>query len=294
MSRVSIMFDRLRSEEKMLRDEAAGQGHAVDLVDAKGIRLDTDSTPGAVGLGDVVLERCISYFRGLHITSALEFMGVTAVNSFAVAGTCGNKMFMTLRLKEAGVPTPKTYFAFTSDSARGILEDGAGYPLVIKPVVGSWGRGIVPLRDADTADAVFETREISDGPHDRIFYLQEIVDRPPRDIRVITVGEQAVAAMYRSSGGGGGGGDGFTTNIALGAKPELCPLTPEIEELALKAAAAVGGGILGVDMMEVNGGEGGLVVHEVNNTVEFKGIATVSGTNIPAEMIRYAVSQVRK
>ena len=285
MSRVRIVFDRLRSEEKALQREASDLGHDAGMIDAKTALISTESGREDHDFGDVVLERCISYFRGLHITSALEFLGVPTVNSLTVAGNCGNKMFMSLLLKKGNVPTPRTHFAFTAGAARETLER-EGYPLVIKPVIGSWGRGIVPLRDADTADAILEMREINDGPHDRIFYLQEIIDRPPRDIRVITVGERAVSAMYRRSDGG------FTTNIALGAEPEPCEITAELEEIALRASRAVGGGILGVDLMEDAGR--GLVVHEVNNTVEFRGLAKVSKRNIPKEMVEYALAQVRK
>ncbi len=285
MSRIRIVFDRLRSEEKMLHKEAESLGHDVSMIDAKTMHVNTDDTAGNFDFGNVVLERCISYLRGLHVTSALEFLDVPVINSFAVASNCGNKMFMSLLLKKAGVPTPKTYFSFTSDAAKKILEK-TGYPLVIKPVIGSWGRGIIPLRDADTTDAVLEMREINDGSHDRIFYLQEIIDRPPSDIRIVTVGDRVVSAMHRKSDGG------FTTNLALGAEPEPCKITPELEDLAIRASKAMGGGILGVDMMEDK--NRGLVVHEVNNTVEFKGISRVSKMNIPREMIEYSLSQVRK
>ena len=285
MSKIRIVFDRLRSEEKMLQKEALELGHDAKMIDAKITQINTDNKKEDFDFGNVVLERCVSYFRGLHFTSALEFLNVAVINNFTVANNCGNKMFMSLLLKKGNVPTPKTYFSFTSDAAKENLEK-IGYPLVIKPVIGSWGRGVIPLRDADTTDAILEMREINDGPYDRIFYLQQIINRPPRDIRVITVGDKAIAAMYRKSEGG------FTTNIALGAEPELCEMTNELEDLAIKASKAVGGGILGVDMMEDQ--DQSLVVHEVNNTVEFKGLAKVSKKNIPKEMIEYALTQVRK
>lgn len=285
MPQICIVFDRLRAEEKMLQKEAAGLGHDAKMLDAKTTRMDTDSRPEDIGLGDIVLERCISYFRGLHFTSCLEFMDVPVLNRFDVASLCGNKMFMTLRLKKHNIPTPKTYFSFSGSSAIEELET-AGYPLVIKPVIGSWGRGVIKLQDRDTADAVLEIREITDSPHDRIYYLQELVDRPPRDIRVITVGDEPVAAMYRRSTGG------FKTNLATGADPELCELTREIEDLAVAASRAVGGGILGIDMMEDR--SRGLLVHEVNNTVEFKGLARVSKRNIPRRMVEFALDSVRK
>ncbi len=285
MSKVCIVFDRLRAEEKMLQKEASELGHDALMLDAKITQVNTDSKKEDFDLGDVVLERCVSYFRGLHFTASLEFMDIPVLNKFEVANTCGNKMFMTLLLKKNNVPTPKTYFSFSSESAAENLEK-VGFPLVIKPVIGSWGRGVMPLKDKDTMEAVFEIRDITDSPHDRIYYLQELIKRPPRDIRIITVGDEPIAAMYRKSSGG------FKTNIALGADPELCEITKEMEDMAAKASKAMGGGILGIDMMEDE--ENGLVVHEVNNTVEFKGLARVAQRNIPKEMVEYALNYVRK
>ncbi|MBT8173209.1 MAG: lysine biosynthesis protein LysX [Nitrosopumilus sp.] len=285
MSKVCIVFDRLRAEEKMLQKEASELGHDAVMLDAKITQINTDSKKEDYDLGDVVLERCVSYFRGLHFTASLEFLDVPVLNKFEVAHICGNKMFMTLLLKKNNIPTPKTYFSFSSESAAENLEK-VGFPLVIKPVIGSWGRGVMPLKDKDTMEAVFEIRDITDSPHDRIYYLQELIKRPPRDIRVITVGDEPIAAMYRKSSGG------FKTNIALGADPELCEITKEMEDMATKASKAMGGGILGIDMMEDD--QNGLVVHEVNNTVEFKGLARVSQRNIPKEMVEFALNYVRK
>ncbi len=285
MSKICIVFDRLRTEEKMLEKEASDLGHDAVMLDAKITQINTDSKRNDFDFGDVVLERCVSYFRGLHFTASLEFMDVPVLNKFQVANQCGNKMFMTLLLKKHNVPTPKTYFSFSSESASENIEK-VGYPLVIKPVIGSWGRGVMQLKDKDTADALFEIRDITDSPHDRIFYLQELINRPPRDIRVITIGDEPIAAMYRKSSGG------FKTNIALGADPELCEITKEIEDVATKASKAMGGGILGIDIMEDQ--KRGLVVHEVNNTVEFKGLSRVSQRNIPKEMVEFALNYVRK
>jgi len=285
MSKICIVFDRIRTEEKMLEKEASELGHNAVMLDAKTTQINTDSKRNDFDFGDVVLERCVSYFRGLHFTASLEFMDVPVLNKFQVANQCGNKMFMTLLLKKYNVPTPKTYFSFSSESASENIEK-VGYPLVIKPIIGSWGRGVMQLKDKDTADALFEIRDITDSPHDRIFYLQELIKRPPRDIRVITIGDEPIAAMYRKSSGG------FKTNIALGADPELCEITKEIEDISTKASKAMGGGILGIDIMEDE--KRGLVVHEVNNTVEFKGLSRVSRRNIPKEMIEFALNYVRK
>ena len=284
MQKICIVFDRLRTEEKLLQKEAENLGYETSMVDAKITSFNTDSKRGDFEFGDVVLERCISYYRGLHFTACLEFMDIPVINKFDVANTCGNKMITSMLLKKNNIPTPKTYFSFSAETALENFEK-IGYPLVIKPIIGSWGRSVMPIKDKDTAEAVIENRQVTDGPQDRIYYLQEMVNRPPRDIRVITVGDQAISAMYRKSSGG------FKTNIALGADPELCEITKEIEDLCEKASRAVGGGILGIDLMEDK--ENGLVVHEVNNTVEFKGLAKVSERNIPKEMIDYAVRNIK-
>jgi len=285
MSKVCIVFDRLRTEEKMLQKEASELGHDAVMLDAKITQVNTDSKKEDYDFGDIVLERCVSYIRGLHFTASLEFLDTPVLNKFDVARVCGNKMFMSLLLKKNNIPTPKTYFSFSSESAAENLKK-VGYPLVIKPVIGSWGRGVMPIKDKDTMEAVFEIRDITDSPHDRIYYLQELIKRPPRDIRVITIGDESIAAMYRKSSGD------FKTNIALGADPELCEITKEMEDLAAKSSKAMGGGILGIDMMEDN--ERGLVVHEVNNTVEFKGLVKVAQRNIPKEMVEFALNYIRK
>jgi len=284
LQKICIVFDRLRTEEKLLQKKAEELGYETSMIDAKITSFDTDSKPENYKFGDVVLERCVSYYRGLHFTACLEFMDIPVINKFNVANTCGNKMITSMLLKKNNIPTPKTYFSFSAETALENFEN-VGYPLVIKPIIGSWGRSVMPVRDKDTAEAIIENRQVTDGPQDRIYYLQEMIDRPPRDIRVITVGDQAVSAMYRKSSGG------FKTNIALGADAELCEITKEIEDLCEKTSKAVGGGILGIDLMEDK--KRGLVVHEVNNTVEFKGLVKVSKKNIPKEMIDYAVRNIK-
>ena len=285
MPKVRIVFDRVRLEEKMLEQKAIELGHDTKMIDAKTTQFTTESKKSDYDFGDVVLERCVSYFRGLHFTASLEFLDIPVLNRTEVANNCGNKMITSLLLKKHNVPTPKTYFTFSSEAAIETLEK-VGYPLVIKPIIGSWGRGVVPLRDRETADAIIEVRDLNDGPLDRIYYLQEMVNRPPRDIRAITVGDQLIAAMYRTSTGG------FKTNIALGAEPIACDITKELEDICMKASKAVGGGILGIDVMEDK--KRGFVVHEVNNTVEFKGMVKVAKRNIPKEMIDYAISYAKR
>ncbi|HJU34641.1 MAG TPA: lysine biosynthesis protein LysX [Nitrososphaera sp.] len=286
MVEVSILCDKVRFEEKALYEKTKSKGVESKIVDSKTITIGTYSKKKDFPLGDVILQRSVSYYRGLYLTACLEFLGFKVINRFDVGQTCGNKLITSIRLEQNKVPTPKTAFAFSAESG---LESAkrTGFPLVLKPIIGSWGRGIYPLRDFETASMVIEMREEDDSPLSRIYYIQEMVDRPPRDIRCIVVGDQAVTAIYRYSSQ-----SEWRTNVARGGKVELATMTKEMEDLALRAAKAVGGGILGVDMMEDK--NHGLVVHEVNNTVEFRGAATVSETDIAAEIIDYAVDLARK
>jgi [lysine-biosynthesis-protein LysW]---L-2-aminoadipate ligase len=286
MVEVSILCDKVRFEEKALFEKTQSIGIKSKIVDAKTLTIGTYSKAKDFLLGDVILQRSVSYYRGLYLAACLEFLGFKVINRFEVGQICGNKLITSLRLAESKIPTPKTQFAFSAQSGLETIKK-TGFPVVLKPVVGSWGRGIYPLRDLETASMIIEMREEDDSPLSRIYYIQEMVDRPPRDIRCIVIGDQALTAIYRYSSQ-----SEWRTNVALGGKVELAPITKEMEDLALRAAKAVGGGILGVDMMEDK--NQGLVVHEVNNTVEFRGAASVSKADIPNQMIDYAVKLARK
>jgi len=255
----------------------------VTLTDAKELELDLNA--GATRVRDgVILQRTVSYFRNVHSTAALEFAGHRVVNNFRSAWVCGNKLFGSLELIRHGVPTPRTRLAFTEDSARRAIED-LGYPVVLKPVVGSWGRLAALLRDSAAAEAVLEDREYM-FPLYQVYYLQEFVKRPPRDIRSFVVGGETVAAIYRISGSGD-----WRTNTARGGSAQACPIGKELDELSLKAAEATGGEIVGVDLME---SEGGLLVHEVNNTTEFKNTVPATGVDIPGLIVDYLVTLQRR
>jgi [lysine-biosynthesis-protein LysW]--L-2-aminoadipate ligase len=286
MTTLSILYDRMRWEEKELSEKAAELGISVKVVDAKVLKLDShiDATLQDI-FGDVALQRCISYFRGLHLSVYLESAGQPIVNSYGTANICGNKVMTTLALRKAGVPTPRTVISFTADAALESAEI-LGYPIVLKPVVGSWGRMVVPLRNRETAAGMVEMREQMNGLMSQIYYIQEMVDKPDRDIRGIVVGDQIVSVNYRYAPPGE-----WRTNVARGGRSEPCPLNKELEEIILKASEAVGGGILGIDCME---SKDGYVVHEVNNTVEFRGAASVSQNDIAKAMVQYTVSQVKR
>ena len=286
MVEVCIIYDKVRYEEKALYEKAQQKGIKSKIVDAKTIVVGTQSKRKDFELGDVILQRSVSHYRGLYLTACLEFLGFPVINKFKVGETCGNKLLTSLVLAKNKIPTPRTQFAFSSESAIDSIQK-TGFPLVLKPIVGSWGRGVFPLRDDETANVIVEMREDDDNPLSRIYYIQEMIERPPRDIRCIVVGDQVVTAIYRYSAE-----KEWRTNVARGGTAEQASITKELEELALKSAKAVGGGIVGVDLMEDK--NRGLVVHEVNNTVEFRGAASVSNSDIAGAMLDYAVKVAKK
>jgi len=287
MSQIGLVYDRIRWEEKALIDASKSLGLEVKLTDSKKVYLNTVEEHERIRneFGDLVVQRCISYFRGLHITAILENSGLQVINPFHVSLICGNKLFTILALIKAGLPVPKTLVAFTHEGVMKAL-DTLGYPAVLKPVVGSWGRLVALIKDKETAQALIEARREIQNALLQIYYLQEYVKRPPRDIRLLTVGGEVVAAAYRYAAKGD-----WRTNVARGGKMEPCPITDELAELAFKASTAVGGGVLAVDCME---SPEGIVVHEVNNTPEFRGLYSATKVDIPKKIIEYAIRVLKK
>jgi len=287
MDSIGLVYDRIRWDEKALIRAATKARIDLKIVDLKNTCIDIVSNPATLEaeFGDIVLQRCVSYFRGLHVSAILENSGIQVINPFNVSLICGNKLFTTLALYKAGIPVPKTLTAFTEESVFKALEK-LGYPAVIKPVVGSWGRLIALIKDKESAQAIIESREQMRNSLLQIYYIQEYVQRPPRDIRILVVGEEVTAASYRYSPK-----DDWRTNVARGGTSEPCPITDQLEDIALKTAEAVGGGVLAVDCME---SPRGILVHEVNSTVEFKGLYSATKVDIPKKIINYAVRVMKK
>lgn len=284
---MGLVYDRIRWEEKELIRASKEAGVPLKLIDAKKVYINLFENANVLKkvFESVVLQRCVSYFRGLHITAILENMEFTVINPLNVSLTCGNKLFTTLALTKAGVPTPKTVMAFTPQTALNAL-DALGYPAVLKPVVGSWGRLVAQVKDRESAQALIETREEIRSALLRIYYIQEMVKRPPKDIRIIVIGDEVVVAYYRYSPP-----DDWRTNIARGGVSKPCPITSELEQLAIKASEAVGGGIVAVDCME---SPEGILVHEVNGTIEFRGASFTTNVDIARKIMDYVIKVLKK
>jgi [lysine-biosynthesis-protein LysW]---L-2-aminoadipate ligase len=267
---VGLLCSRIRVEEKLLRDALAYRGVAVEIVDD---RDQTFTLAEPVRRWDAVLERSISQTRGLAVTRVLESWGVPTVNRYAVAATCASKLDTSAALAAAGVPVPATAIAFTPEAALRAAEE-LGYPVVVKPVTGSWGRLLAKLNDRDAAEALFEHKAVLGGPEHSVFYIQRHIDKPGRDLRAFVVGDEVICAIYRES-------DHWVTNTARGATTRDCPVDATLRRLSLEAAAAVGGGVLAIDLLE-DGDR--LVVSEVNATMEFKNSIEVTGVDIPGRV----------
>lgn len=284
MKTVGMISDRVRWDEKALIEAAKRKNVKLVLIDGKDIFLEATGDFDRISEADIYLQRMVSAFKGLYITKILESKGKPVVNSYAVSSVCADKLLTTLALRKAGIPSPRTFVAFDIDAALDIMEE-LGYPAIIKPVFGSWGRLIAPLRDPQSTKAILESRELM-GALYQIYYIQEFVNkRNNRDIRSFVIGDKVVAAIYRIAGQ-----DEWRTNTALGGKAELCPVTPEIEDLSLKTARALGKGVYGVDILETSDS---MLVNEVNHTMEYHTTVPLTGVDIPSLLIDYCLEIVK-
>jgi [lysine-biosynthesis-protein LysW]---L-2-aminoadipate ligase len=275
---VGILLSRVRVEEKLLLSELEARGVEVLRFDDREYTLDMHQPHPDMLRCDVIVERCVNHLRAWYTLRVLENWGVPTVNTFEVATVCGDKMLTTANLEQAGIPSPRTILAFTPESAIEACEE-LGYPVVMKPAIGSWGRLLARVNDRDAAEALLEHKVTLGSFHHGAFYIQEYVKKPGRDIRSFVVGDETICAIYRDS-------PHWITNTARGGKASNCPVTPEIDQLSLAAARAVGGGVVAVDLLE---SERGLLVNEVNYTMEFRNSIDTTGVDIPARIVDYVI-----
>ncbi|HVS62216.1 MAG TPA: lysine biosynthesis protein LysX [Thermoanaerobaculia bacterium] len=277
--RIGVLYSRVRAEEKLLFEALASRGLDFDLIDDRTLVLDVSERAGLGSLDryDVVVERCINHSRALHTLRILNDHGVPTVNSAVVADVCGNKLTTTSALAAAGVPTPTTLIAYTPRSALEAI-DRLGYPVVLKPAVGSWGRLLAKINDRDAAEALLEHKETLGTYHHSIFYIQRYVDKPARDIRAFVVGNETIAAIYRRS-------EHWITNTARGGVASRCAIDEPLDSICRAAAKAVGGGIVAIDLVEDP--DQGLQVLEVNYTMEFRNSIEPTGVDIPSRMVDF-------
>ncbi len=281
--KVAILISRVRVEEKWLFEALDKRGVDYDRIDDREAVLRLDD-PGPWRQYGVVIERSLSFTNGLYITQVLNAWGIPTLNMSRVAATCGDKLTTSVVLERAGVPQPRVWVAFSPEAALQTM-DKIGYPLVLKPVIGSWGRLLSKINDRDAAEAILEHKETLGSFQHSVFYIQEYIAKPGRDIRSFVIGDRTVCAIYRSS-------EHWITNTARGGKAELCPVTPEIDRLSLAAADAVGGGAIAVDILEDP--QRGYLVNEVNHTMEFHSTVPLTGVDIPGMLVDYGLQVAEK
>ncbi|MBV9282808.1 MAG: lysine biosynthesis protein LysX [Chloroflexi bacterium] len=275
--KLAILISQVRLEEKMIF--AAVERAGIELIKVFDKELILDLGEPRFPEVDLVLDRGLVHSRAEYTLRFLRCLNIPTINSYQATITCDNKFLTSTVLASNGIPTLRTMIAYTPQSALQAIER-LGYPAVLKPPVGSWGRLLAKINDREAAEAVLEHKEILGSYHHSIFYIQEYVPKRGGDIRAFVVGDRVIGASYRSS-------EHWITNVARGASTAPAPVTAEMEEIALRSAEAVGGEILGVDLVET---EDGLKVIEINTGAEFKGLLEATGVDVPGAIVEHIKS----
>ncbi|MDA0328252.1 MAG: RimK family alpha-L-glutamate ligase [Gemmatimonadetes bacterium] len=277
---VGMVCTGVRAEERMLAEAFAARNVELHVIDDRTIHGDLSSWPAGFPRVDAVLLRSKGHWRNVAIAHWLESLGAQPVNASRVLETCGDKVLTTLALLGAGVPTLSASIAFSQESGA-LAAEGVGYPLVVKPVIGSWGRLIGKVNDADALDLALDHKEALGGAPHSVTYLQRFVPTGGRDIRSFVVHDRCIAAIARTSAG-------WKTNTALGGKATGLTLDPELKRVSEAAAAAVGSGAVAVDVFET---DEGYLVNEVNGTMEFRNSVATTGVDIPGFVADFVLEQ---
>jgi len=287
--RIAVLITHIRQEEKLLFASFEARGIHPDVIADGDLNIDLTAGPEQLAPSgvpwqtyDLIFERSVSTSRGLYALAIFESWGLNVINRYATAAVCSDKLQTTLALTRAGVPQPAARVAFDTERALDSLAD-LGYPAVLKPVTGSWGRLLARVDDRNAAEAILEHRQTLGSYNHHVYYAQAFVDKPGRDIRAFVVGERTICAIYRHS-------QHWITNTARGGQATNCPVTPELDALCRTAAQAVGGGILAIDVLEHP--ERGLLVNEINHTMEFRNSSAPTGVDIAAEVVDYALRTI--
>lgn len=272
----------LRPEERRLLDALRAQGLAAEPVlppDLAGVLARREEAPG------IAVIRNLSHREALGTARLLERAGITTVNASSAIEVCGDKGLQALLFERHGIPHPTTRHVFTYDQVREAVAE-LGWPVVVKPPSGSWGRGVTRLANEGELEAWTGGRESADAAG-KLFpvLVQQYVDKPDHDLRVVVVGESPVVAFRRHS-------DHWRTNTHLGARVERVEVAAAMEKLCAEVVSALGPGFYGVDLLE-DRATGELAVLEVNANPEFARSSEVHGVDVAGQCAAYAASLVR-
>ncbi|PIQ70239.1 lysine biosynthesis protein LysX [Candidatus Shapirobacteria bacterium CG03_land_8_20_14_0_80_40_19] len=279
MPTIGLFHSTVRAEEKLIIRAAREKKAGIKLID---IRNEVFNPLHYRPDFDIALERSVSTVKGGYATEFLEALGAVVINPSGVARICEDKFLTSLALQKTGVPTLKFAMAFSLEQAMAAVADLGGFPVVVKPPLGSWGRMLAKVNDRDSLEAIIEHKDVLGSPQQKAYYLQEYIQKPGRDIRSFVVGGETICAIYRTS-------SHWITNTALGGKATNCPVTKELSQLSLQAAKAVRGGILAIDIIETSEG---LKVNEINHTMEFKNSEEPTGVSISGAIVDYCLQKI--
>jgi [lysine-biosynthesis-protein LysW]--L-2-aminoadipate ligase len=275
---LAVLASRIRLEEKLLLKELERRRVPFRLLDTRQTVFRSDAEMRFRG----AFTREIAHTRNLYATRLLEHAGVPVVNSSKIISVCGDKLLTTLALEAAKLPVPRWMVTLSPEDALPALEE-FGYPAVVKPVVGSWGRLAAKLDSRNTAEAVLEHRAVLPGPINQVTYVQEFIDKPDREIKAYVMGGEVVGAIFKSS-------TEWRTNTKRGGTPSVCPLNDELVELLAATADAIGDGVLGIDVLEDR--SGAYYVNEVNHTPEFHGAIEVLDVDLVGRYVDFVLSRL--
>lgn len=273
-----MTYSRLRTEERMLLDAFETTRAEVIPIDIRDCVFNP-MDPGEWSQYDAVIDRSLSLTSSLNAVRILEGFGIRCINPLGAIQTCSDKLATTIALVNAKVPTPRVRIATDSEAGLAAVEE-IGYPAVIKPTVGSWGRLVARINDRDAAEAILEHRQTLGSAAQNVFYIQEHIDKPGRDIRVFVIGGEPIAAIVRSS-------PHWVTNTARGAVAEGLPLNDELRDLSMRAVRSTGVDIAAVDLLECPCR--GLLVNELNHSMEFRNSIETTGVNIAEHVAFHAI-----
>jgi RimK family alpha-L-glutamate ligase len=275
----------------------ADRGHRGRLLPYEGLVASLGNAGGATGRlsshgtaileADAVLARIVpngSLEQIIYRVDALHWIerrGVPVVNSPRALERSVDKFYTTALLQEAGLPTPETVVCEGLEDAMAAVR--AMGDVVIKPIFGSMGHGMIRVNDPDLAYRVLRPLEQVRS----VFYVQRAVEHDGRDIRVLVVGGRVLGAIERRARDGE-----WRTNVARGGSPRPCELTDEWEQFAVRAAAAVGADYAGVDLLPSR--DGAVFVLEVNGIPGWRGLQEATGLDVAGAIVHRLEDRMRQ
>lgn len=281
--------DYIKYSTKRLLEEAEKEFKKVELIPVIGVKLkiakELDALYGKKNLKDYdyILPRIDSKRAetGHYIMRFLDHFGVKKPYSAETILIAHNKFITLEQLVKNGIPVPETYMTGSRETAKDILNK-QGLPIILKMLSGFGGRGVMVMENKTAAESVIDTMKTLKQE----ILIEEFIENPGEDIRGMVAGDEVVAAFKRVAAEGE-----KRTNIKMGGKGVAFKPSPEMEEMAIKAAKAVKSRICAVDMIE---GKEGPSVIEVNINPGLEGIEKATGTNVAQKIIQFVSEELKK